>query len=97
MPGIVTPGIMASQVWLKTFRECGIPAHIDPDAHRSVVAMLEAAMKTHAGSPAFHSFGQTLTYADAFLAIMVCFVVATLMVPLMRKVIMPQTAPADAH
>src|SRR5258708_20613848 len=55
---------MASQVWLKTYRESGIPAHIDPNAHRSVVAMLEAAMKTHAGSPAFHSFGQTLTYAD---------------------------------
>src|SRR4029079_2896331 len=55
---------MASQVWLKTFRECGIPAHIDPNAHRSVVAMLEAAMKTNAGRPAFHSFGQTLTYAD---------------------------------
>ena len=55
---------MASQVWLKTYRESGIPAHIDPNAHRSVVAMLEAAMKTHAGRPAFHSFGQTLTYAD---------------------------------
>ena len=26
--------------------------------------MLEQAMKTHAGRPAFHSFGQTLTYAD---------------------------------
>jgi len=55
---------MASQVWLKTYRESGIPAHIDPNAHRSVVAMLEAAMKTNAGRPAFHSFGQTLTYAD---------------------------------
>jgi len=56
--------VMASQVWLKTYRESGIPAEIDPNAHRSVVAMLEAAMKTHAGRPAFHSFGQTLTYAD---------------------------------
>jgi long-chain acyl-CoA synthetase len=55
---------MTSQVWLKTYRECGIPADIDPNAHRSVVAMLEAAMKTHAVRPAFHSFGQTLTYAD---------------------------------
>ena len=55
---------MASQIWLKTYRESGIPAEIDPNAHRSVVAMLEAAMKTHAGKPAFHSFGQTLTYAD---------------------------------
>jgi len=55
---------MASQVWLKTYREIGIPAEIDPNAHRSVVSMLEQAMKTHAERPAFHSFGQTLTYAD---------------------------------
>src|SRR5882757_2959990 len=50
--------------WLATYRECGIPAEIDPNAYRSVVELLEAAMKTHAGKPAFHSFGQTLTYAD---------------------------------
>ena len=55
---------MAAQPWLKTYLENGIPAEIDPNAHRSVVAMLEQAMKTHAGRPAFHSFGQTLTYAD---------------------------------
>ncbi|WP_166366456.1 DHA2 family efflux MFS transporter permease subunit [Pseudomonas akapageensis] len=40
---------------------------------------------------------QTLTYADAFLMIMVCFVVATLMVPLMRKVQPPKQPSADAH
>ena len=40
---------------------------------------------------------QTQTYADAFLAIMVCFVVATAMVPLMRKVVPPTTPSADAH
>ena len=40
---------------------------------------------------------QTQTYADAFLVIGVCFVIATLMVPLMRKVVPPQTPPADAH
>lgn len=40
---------------------------------------------------------QTQTYADAFLAIMVCFVVATAMVPLMRKVVPPATPSADAH
>src|SRR6266702_4931797 len=55
---------MALQPWLKTYRESGIPAEIDPDAYHSVVDMLEQAMKTHAGRPAFHSFGQTLTYAD---------------------------------
>ncbi|QKZ05098.1 DHA2 family efflux MFS transporter permease subunit [Pseudomonas eucalypticola] len=40
---------------------------------------------------------QTQTYADAFLAIMVCFVVATAMVPLMRKVAPPAAPSADAH
>lgn len=40
---------------------------------------------------------QTQTYADAFLAIMVCFIVATAMVPLMRKVVPPAAPSADAH
>jgi DHA2 family multidrug resistance protein len=40
---------------------------------------------------------QTQTYADAFLAIGVCFVIATVMVPLMRKVAPPPTPSADAH
>src|SRR3981189_1119666 len=50
--------------WLATYRECGIPAQIDPNAHRSVVHMLEVAMKKYADKPAFRSFGQTLSYAD---------------------------------
>lgn len=40
---------------------------------------------------------QTLTYSDAFFAIMVCFVIATVMVPLMRKVAAPTGPSADAH
>jgi DHA2 family multidrug resistance protein len=40
---------------------------------------------------------QTLSYADAFLAIAVCFAVATAMVPLMRRVAPPPTSSADAH
>lgn len=40
---------------------------------------------------------QTLTYADAFLMIMACFVVATLLVPLMHKVQPPKQPSADAH
>jgi DHA2 family multidrug resistance protein len=41
---------------------------------------------------------QVQTYSDAFLAIACCFVVATLMVPLMRKAAMPKAPPpADAH
>ena len=55
---------MTDRPWLATYRECGIPAQIDPNAHRSVVDLLEVAMKKYAGKPAFRSFGQTLTYAD---------------------------------
>ncbi len=40
---------------------------------------------------------QTQTFADAFLVIMVCLAIATVMVPLMRKVLPPKTPPADAH
>ncbi|CAM5762374.1 MFS transporter [Labrys miyagiensis] len=39
----------------------------------------------------------TLAYADAFRAIMVAFVIATLLVPLMRNVAAPRTPPPDAH
>jgi long-chain acyl-CoA synthetase len=41
-----------------------IPAEIDPDAHLSVLEMLETAMKCYADKPAFRCFGETLTYAD---------------------------------
>ena len=40
---------------------------------------------------------QTLTAADAFLAIGGCFVVAPIMVPLMRKAAAPSSPSADAH
>ena len=40
---------------------------------------------------------QTQTFADAFLAVMVCLAIATIMVPLMRKVMPPKAPPADAH
>jgi DHA2 family multidrug resistance protein len=40
---------------------------------------------------------QTETYADAFLALMVCLGFATMIVPLMRKVAPPKAPPADAH
>jgi long-chain acyl-CoA synthetase len=41
-----------------------IPREIDPDAHGSVLAMLEAAMQRFADRPAFRCFGHMLTYAD---------------------------------
>jgi DHA2 family multidrug resistance protein len=40
---------------------------------------------------------QTMTYSDAFFSIMVCFVIATLLVPLMRKVAPPTGPSVDAH
>ena len=55
---------MTARPWLATYREFGIPAEIPPSRHRSVKAMLEAAMKRFAASTAFVSFGQTLSYTD---------------------------------
>ena len=49
--------------WLAAYGE-RVPAEIDPDAHGSVVELLEGAMKRYADKPAFRCFGQTLTYAD---------------------------------
>ena len=40
---------------------------------------------------------QTQAFADAFLAIMVCLVAATALIPLMKKVLPPSAPPADAH
>jgi DHA2 family multidrug resistance protein len=40
---------------------------------------------------------QTQTYADVFLVMAACFVVATAMAPLMRKVVPPKAPTADAH
>ena len=40
---------------------------------------------------------QTQAFADAFLAIMVCLIAATVLIPLMKKVLPPSAPPADAH
>ncbi len=40
---------------------------------------------------------ETLSYADAFQAVMLAFVIAACLVPLMRKVVPPQQAAAAAH
>jgi long-chain acyl-CoA synthetase len=54
---------MSTKHWLAAYGG-RIPAEIDPDAHRSVLAMLESAMQRFAERPAFRCFGETLTYAD---------------------------------
>jgi long-chain acyl-CoA synthetase len=54
---------MSCKHWLAAYG-ARIPAEINPYAHGSVLAMLEAAMQQFAKRPAFRCFGQTLTYAD---------------------------------
>ncbi|HKA46829.1 MAG TPA: AMP-binding protein, partial [Methyloceanibacter sp.] len=55
---------MSRKHWLAAYGE-KIPCEINPDAHPSGLAMLEAAMQRFAEKPAFRSFGHMLTYADA--------------------------------
>ena len=38
-----------------------------------------------------------MTFSDAFLIVMVCFLVALLFVPLLRKITPPAMPSADAH
>jgi long-chain acyl-CoA synthetase len=54
---------MSGKHWLAAYGG-RISAEIDPDAHASVLAMLEGAMVRYAEKPAFRSFGRTLTFAD---------------------------------
>ena len=58
-----TGGGRAKRRWLATYGE-RIPSEIDPDAHASVLTLLEQAMQRFADRPAFRCFGETLTYAD---------------------------------
>jgi long-chain acyl-CoA synthetase len=55
---------MSPRQWLASY-DHRIPVEIDPDAARSVVELLEGAMRRYAGQPAFRCAGQTLTYAAA--------------------------------
>jgi long-chain acyl-CoA synthetase len=54
---------MSSKCWLAAYGK-QIPPDINPDAHSSVLEMLEGAMRRFAAKPAFHCFGHTLSYAD---------------------------------
>jgi DHA2 family multidrug resistance protein len=58
----------------------------------------------HGTSAALHQLwsltfreAQTQAFADAFLAIMVCLIAAMALIPLMKKVLLPNAPPADAH
>jgi long-chain acyl-CoA synthetase len=54
---------MSKRHWLAAYG-ARIPAEINRHAHRSVLDMLEAAMREFAEKPAFRCFGQALTYAE---------------------------------
>src|SRR5215470_9875654 len=54
---------MSSKCWLAAYGK-QIPPGINPDAHGSVLEMLEGAMQRFADKPAFHCFGHTLSYTD---------------------------------
>jgi len=64
MNGLATEEILPRRHWLAAYGR-RIPKDIDPDAHCSVLEMLEAAMRRYVEKPAFRCFGQTLTYGDA--------------------------------
>jgi DHA2 family multidrug resistance protein len=73
-------------------------------AHSTAVANAASADGVHAHTSALAQLwsltlreAQTQAYADAFLAITCAFVIATLMVPIMRKVVAPATPQAQAH
>jgi long-chain acyl-CoA synthetase len=55
---------MTPQPWLATYAQNNIAATVNANAFPSVQHMLDAAMARYASKPAFHSFGQTLSYAD---------------------------------
>ena len=54
---------MTKQPWRASYAN-GVPHEINPDAYRSVVDLMEQAMKRFADKPAMRCAGQTLTYAD---------------------------------
>src|SRR5262245_65616267 len=56
---------MSRRHWLATYGG-KIPCEIDPDAHDSVLEMLEHAMQRFAERPAFRCFGQSLTCGAAY-------------------------------
>jgi DHA2 family multidrug resistance protein len=71
-------------------------------ANPAVVAMLERGTEGHvAALERLASLtlreARTETFSDVFLVIMLCFIVATAMVPLMRRIAPPKAPSADAH
>jgi len=55
------------RVWLKRYPR-DVPAQIDPDAHPSLVSVLESSCERFADRPAFANLGATLRFAELDLA-----------------------------
>lgn len=51
------------KVWLASYPR-GVPAEINPEQHRSLVAFFESTVRRYGDRPAFSSFGTTLSYRD---------------------------------
>jgi hypothetical protein len=66
----------------------GLAAGSDETAH--TVALKELWLRTYREA-------LTQSFADAYLAILACFVAAALLVPLMRRAVSPVGAPTDVH
>jgi len=50
------------RIWLKSYPP-GVPADIDPNEFKSLVALFEAGIKQYADRPAFTNMGKTIDYA----------------------------------
>jgi DHA2 family multidrug resistance protein len=89
-----------------------LAAHLSESngALKSTLAGMTRHLTTILGSPAAghqaalrelwqlaYAQAETLAYGDAFRAIMLAFILATCLVPLMKKVVPPKAPPADAH
>lgn len=53
----------ANKPWLANYPS-GVPSEIDPEAYRSLVALLEDSVRRFPDRPAFRAFGDTLSYSD---------------------------------
>ena len=50
------------RIWLKSYPP-GVPADIDPNEYRSLVALFDGSIKKYGDRPAYHSMGKTISFA----------------------------------
>jgi long-chain acyl-CoA synthetase len=54
---------MAERIWVKRYPK-GVPADVDPDKYKSIVAVFREACDRYAKRPCYTNLGVTLTYAE---------------------------------